>query len=608
VTNGVFYGVITGLGRPFREAGVEVPDPLPPGSPCCVPSFDANPERLRVDSDGQPGASALEVIAGAIVSGLTGPLDYAFRTYTILPDPAAPPVVTGNVSAVPVPAPAADEFSVACFNLQRFFDDVNDPGISEPVLTATAFANRLQKASLAIRDVLRTPDILGVVEVENLATLQALASRINADAVAAGQPDPGYQAHLVEGNDIGGIDVGFMVKSAPRVDVIDVVQVGKDATFTNPDTGLPELLNDRPSLVLRATVQPPSGLAVPVTVIVNHLRSLSGVDDPVDGNRVRAKRRAQAEFLADLIQARQLADPSERIVSVGDYNAFQFNDGYVDSIGTIQGTPTPADNVVLASGDLVNPDLGNLVGLAAEEQRYSFSFDGNAQVLDHILVTQNLLPFLRGFHYGRSDADFPESFRNDPTRPERLSDHDAPVAYFSAASIGDTSPARLWLGLKDSDDHGTRFDVRVVLRVNDAVVAEGEARCVVGLRRSRSRAKEVAVPFGPVASNALVPGDVISFEVLTRIGTNPDGSRCGGPRSADGLRLYYNAVSRASQFGAEITPDPLTSQFLHSDGCDRSFDTTPASATRPSHADSGRIRYVGGNRWKTVGTWSRSVP
>jgi hypothetical protein len=33
-------------------------------------------------------------------------------------------------------------------------------------------------------------------------------------------------------------------------------------------------------------------------------------------------------------------------------------------------------------------------------------------------------------NYGRNGADFPESYRNDATRPERVSDHDMPVAYF----------------------------------------------------------------------------------------------------------------------------------------------------------------------------------
>ena len=87
-STGVFYGVITGLARPFREPGIEVPDPLPPGAPSGMPRFDANPERLRVDSDVQTGAAiALESAAGAVVTELVGPLDYSFRTYTILPDP-----------------------------------------------------------------------------------------------------------------------------------------------------------------------------------------------------------------------------------------------------------------------------------------------------------------------------------------------------------------------------------------------------------------------------------------------------------------------------------------------------------------------------------------
>jgi hypothetical protein len=429
-TNGVFYGVITGIARPFREPGVEVPDPLPSGAPPTVTRFDANPERLRVDSDRQAGAVALEVTSGAVVTGLTGPLDYSFRTYTILPDPATPPTVSGNVTATPIAAPGPGQFTVAAFNVERLFDTVNDPAIGEPVLTPTAFQNRLGKISLVIRNLMRSPDIVGLEEVENLATLQSVADKVNADAVAAGGEDPGYVAYLEEGNDIGGIDVGFLVKSS-RVTVVDVTQEGKDATYINPNNGQPELLNDRPSLVLRARILRPGGApSFPVTVIVNHLRSLSGIDDPADGNRVRTKRRAQAEFLANLVQHRQATDPAEHIVLVGDFNAFQFSDGYVDVIGTVKGTPTPADEVVLASDDLVNPDLTDLVETVPADQRYSYSFDGNAQTIDHVLVTGNLLGSFAGAQFARTDADFPESLRNDPTRPERVSDHDPVVATF----------------------------------------------------------------------------------------------------------------------------------------------------------------------------------
>ena len=140
-----------------------------------------------------------------------------------------------------MPAPAADEFTVASYNLERFFDTVERPGDratprSRRRPSTTGWPRPRSPSATSCR----TPDILGVVEVENLTTLQALAARINADAVAAGQPDPSYVAYLVEGNDIGGIDVGFLVKTAgvgrAARQVIDVMQEGKTTTlFVNPD-------------------------------------------------------------------------------------------------------------------------------------------------------------------------------------------------------------------------------------------------------------------------------------------------------------------------------------------------------------------------------------
>ncbi len=428
-SNGVFFGVIAGVARPFREPGLEVFDPVPAGAPCCVPRFDGNPERIRVDSRAIAANTpdqVLNVASGATLTNLVGPLDYLSGNYTLLPS-STQPASTLNPIAQPVPAPAANEFTVATFNMQRFFDTINDAGVDDVALTLMAFDTRLNKASLAVRNILLLPDVIGVEEVENLTTLRAIAAKINGDAGAA---NPNYQAYLVEGNDIGGIDVGFLVK-ASRVTVVDITQTGKTATYIDPTNNQPELLNDRPPLMLRATIAQPGGGAFPITVVVNHLRSLSGIDSATTGARVRAKRRAQAEFLADLIQSRQTANPNERIISVGDYNAFQFNDGYVDTIGAIKGTPAPANQVVLASSDLVNPDLINLADLASRETGYSYSFDGNAQTIDHILVTSNLFPLVRRVEIAHFNADFPETLRSVAARPERISDHDVPVAYFS---------------------------------------------------------------------------------------------------------------------------------------------------------------------------------
>jgi predicted extracellular nuclease len=436
-SNGVFYGVVTGVARPFREPGINASDPLPAGAPANVPRFDENPERLRVDSDGEPGTTAVNVSVGSVFTNVIGEMDYSFRTWTILPEQT----LTGGTDggATPAPAPNLNEFTVASFNMERFFDTVNDGESGAPTLTTTAFNNRLNKASLIIRNVQHYPDVIGIEEMENLSTLQQVAAKVNADAQTIdGLPNPNYTAYLVEGNDVGGIDVGFLVK-ASRVSVVDVTQVGKDTTFANPDSST-ALLNDRPPLVLRATIARPNNLGtLPFTVIVNHLRSLSSIDSTLagtngwatEGERVRAKRRAQAEFLANYIQGRQAADPTEKIITVGDMNAFRINDGYVDVIGTILGTPAPPDQVVLASSDLVNPDQTDLIDTLTPNERYSYSFDGNAQVLDHVIVNPNAQTILNRFAYAREDADQPVKDYEDPNIPDRISDHDQPIAYFS---------------------------------------------------------------------------------------------------------------------------------------------------------------------------------
>jgi hypothetical protein len=423
-SNGLFYGVLPGTPRPFRDAGIEAPATPPAGSPCCVPEWDSNPERLLIGSKDISTSTAIDVTTGAVVTDITGPLDLSGNVYEIHTDHT--PAFTGNVSFTAVPLPdTSKEFTVASFNMERFFDTTDDPSVSDVALTPQAFANRLNKSSLAIRNVLNSPDIVGVEEMENITTLQAVANKVNSDALAATGVDPQYQAYLVEGNDIGGIDVGFLVKST-RVHVNSVTQFGKDTTFTNA-SGQQAELNDRPPLVLDASITN-QHVTTEFTVIVNHLRSLIDVnDDPT----VRLKREAQAEYLANLIQGYQSGNPAAKIVSIGDYNAFNVNDGYVDSMGIIEGNPAPADEDTLSGPDLVDPNLTDLLYTLPAAQQYSYSETGTAQTLDHVLVNPAMASLVTRFAIARNDADFPETFRNDPNRPERTSDHDMPEAYFS---------------------------------------------------------------------------------------------------------------------------------------------------------------------------------
>ncbi len=450
-SNGVFHIVVGNTPRPFREPGIEAPNPAPSGSSIPpLPRWDGNPELLSVASAGIGGAR-IDVAAGATLANLIGPLDYGFRRYTLLPEPAAPPTVVPGPAPAPAHAPESDEFTVASYNLEHFYDDVNDPAIGETVLTAAAYQKRLNKASLGIRNYLNAPDILVTMEAENLSVLQALAQRIHDDSVAAGGEVLDYTAYLQEGNDVGGIDIGFLVRTSevaagtPRVEVVSVTQEGKNTTWTDPASGNQALLNDRPPLVLSAVVHYADGRSFPITAIGVHQRSLIDVDSEspsgstTAGDRVRKKRQAQAVFLADLIQTMQAADPQRRIAVLGDFNAFEFNDGLVDPMNVVTGTPTPDEQTAVPGDgiDLVNPNLQNLASLAPADQRYSYTFEGNAQSLDHVLANQLLLDAVVGvaLDHPRINGDYPEVNRSAGDTPSRLSDHDPIIAYFRAEPV-----------------------------------------------------------------------------------------------------------------------------------------------------------------------------
>jgi sugar lactone lactonase YvrE len=126
---------------------------------------------------------------------------------------------------------------------------------------------------------------------------------------------------------------------------------------------------------------------------------------------------------------------------------------------------------------------------------------------------------------------------------------------FSNGTLTALSDLDGWVGLKNSDDQGTRFDLRAEVYKNDMLVAAGETLCITGVTRNPDMAKEVIVsiaPFEPVDFNGTT--EVLSLRVLTRIGTTGTGAFCGGHSNAVGLRLYFDAASRNSQFDVTIEP------------------------------------------------------
>jgi uncharacterized repeat protein (TIGR01451 family) len=84
----------------------------------------------------------------------------------------------------------------------------------------------------------------------------------------------------------------------------------------------------------------------------------------------------------------------------------------------------------------VNPDLAALTDAPASS-RYSYSFDGNAQSLDHALVNASLVAasVARRLEHARISADFPETARDDATTATRLSDHDPLLVYLQVGAF-----------------------------------------------------------------------------------------------------------------------------------------------------------------------------
>ncbi len=432
-TTGVFHIVLTEVDRPFREPGIDVLDlfPIPAGK--TPPRFDHNPERIMVRSRGQIGATAIALDAGTTIDAMVGVMDYFSGVWAVLPDPGAI-AVSGGKPPLAVSDQRNEDVTIGAFNLLRFFDEVNDSN-GAPTLTAAALDKRLTKTSLAICDFLKTPDILGVVEVENLRVLGLLADRINATCASA----PAYVPYLVQGNDVGGINVGFLVSNRSlgltnRVEVLEVTQFGKNTVLNNPD-GSTSLLNDRPPLMLRAIVHHANGETYPVTVYVNHLRSLNGVGDagpgssgwPTENARVGAKRTQQAVFLANLVEARQQANPNERIVLLGDFNAFEFNDGYADVMGIIRGDEAPeAEVLTYAASPITTPLIDGSDLIFDPSQRYSYVFDGNLQTLDHALVNEAVVMDAGDLEveHARINAEFGVHHFGTAGTALRVSDHD----------------------------------------------------------------------------------------------------------------------------------------------------------------------------------------
>ena len=312
--------------------------------------------------------------------------------------------------------PAPDEYTVATFNVENFFDDIVDPGKTQTrrassLVSAAELELKLGKLAQALHDDLREPTILGLQEVEKTELLEALAARSEIDTQ--------YGAILVQGPDNRGINVGLMY-DRERVTILDSEQL-QGCTTLNPNTGGPNmpcdtngdgtddgnLLFGRPPLLVRLMVSEVGGAGSGnvVWVIVAHFKSKRGGAEKTEPRRVE-----QARFLAGEVNNLLAETPGARVIVLGDLNDF------FDS---------PPINTLTSEAP-----LGELWFQAPKAERYSFIFGGRAEVLDHILITPALVDAFKRIEPIRIDADYPDSWSQVPDTSRRSSDHDPVLVRF----------------------------------------------------------------------------------------------------------------------------------------------------------------------------------
>ena len=401
--------VKAGSERAFREPGIDYP-----GEPG-LPEFDGNPELIEMSVD----ALTLPLVALSAGSEISakGVISFGFGDYELQPSELT--VINENVIPSSLPAPANNVMTLASANLFRLFNDVDDPGSEDDdqIADPMEYADRLLKLGKYFVDDLNSPHIIALQEIENLSVMNDLATAI---ANAGG---PVYTAALTEGNDQGGIDVAYLYQS-PTVSNVQITQLG--ALELNPYDG--SLLHDRPPLRLEADVDTAAG-SFSLNTLVVHMRSRGGIDDAVDGDRVRNKRLSQANSVANMADSILQEDPTKPLFILGDFNAFQFTDGYVDVIGQITGEAVAADNMLWTPPLLAATPLTQAVATVVADQQYSFVFQGSAQVLDNALMNDAGLLVLDAMHFVRGQADASVQFEDDAMTTLRSTDHDGFVLY-----------------------------------------------------------------------------------------------------------------------------------------------------------------------------------
>ena len=325
---------------------------------------------------------AYAVQSGDQVQNLVGVLAFSFGNYKIEPI-AVPEVVMGERPLPSLPLLADNQFSIATFNAENLFDNVDPHPSSPPRPTSAEYHLKLDKVAQTIL-AMGIPTIIGLQEVENIGVLEDIAElEILAEF--------GYEPYLIEGSDSRGIDNAYLVRSD---------QATVEGVRAYP---APEAVTSRPPLIITVTLHLESGDQT-VVVLNNHFTSLSAGEEATE-----PLRNAQATLNVRAMEQIRANHPDTLFVVMGDLNSFY-------------------DTLPIHT--LQEAGLRHTYEFLDEPLPYTYIFEGRTQTLDHILLSQGLFAGITAVHVLHLNADYPLASPDDTT-VQRTSDHDPVVVLFS---------------------------------------------------------------------------------------------------------------------------------------------------------------------------------
>lgn len=395
---------------------------LTPRGGILVRPTDFNPERVILNDWISGGPRLPDANVGDSFPGTAvGLMDYSFGNFK-LQVASLPARVSGGITRdVADATDDSHELSVGTFNLEN--------------LAASNPPSKFASLADLIVNNLRSPDILAVEEVQdrngttNNGVVDAAATYATLIAAiqTAGGPTYDYrQIDPVNGQDGGApggnIRQAFLFRTDRGVSFVDAPGAGPTTANAVVGTGSETHLQYSPGRVdpintAFSTSRKP--LAGEFTfnghrffVVANHFNSKGG-DDPLFGRfqpPVRSsevQRHQQAQVLNDFVSAITTADPDAGVIVLGDLNDFVFS-----------------ETLSILKGD----DLNNLMDGLPENERYSYVFEGNSQVLDHILVSDALLARPIDYDVVHVNAEFADQASDHDPQVALVTLNDAPTA------------------------------------------------------------------------------------------------------------------------------------------------------------------------------------